>query len=144
MKNFGVILLSHGKFAKEALNTVNLICGKTENFVALELKEDESKESLKIEFIETLDYFCKKFDIVICMCDIYGGTPFNVIFETKLEGTYDFVAYAGFNLPMLIELSMQDVINSDKINDYLEEIYKKSFVDLSSMVSKDTEEQINL
>ncbi|MDO4662959.1 MAG: hypothetical protein Q4B36_07605 [Tissierellia bacterium] len=142
MNNFGVILASHGKFATESLNVAKMIAGNFDNFIALELKENDSKQEFKKEFIEKFDSLQEKYDFVICLCDIYGGTPFNIVIESVIEGK-DFIAYAGFNMPMILELCMLDQINKDDAEKIIEEVYKRSLVNMKDLVYE-KEKEIDL
>ena len=42
-------------------------------------------------------------DQVVALCDIYGGTPFNVITRC-LAGGMDMIAYTGLSMPVVVEL----------------------------------------
>ena len=52
------------------------------------------------EAYETLNAEC---DLVVTLCDIYGGTPFNVTTRCLLNGM-DMVAYTGLSMPVAVEL----------------------------------------
>ena len=47
MGTLGVILMSHGEFAKAALESAGMIVGETENARALALTADKSAEALE-------------------------------------------------------------------------------------------------
>lgn len=139
MSDFGVLLVSHGKFAKEALNSAKMIVGSTDNFLALGLDEEESKAQFKEKVKASLEKLHSKYDLVICFCDIYGGTPFNVILELLLEGE-EIKAYTGFNLPLILELCMMDTVDKNNLDLALDEIYKRSFVNLEMLNSNQNNE----
>ena len=139
MSDFGVLLVSHGKYAKEALKSAEMIAGKTDNFLALELDENKSKQQFREEVLESLEKLHKDYDTVLCLCDIYGGTPFNVILELLMNGA-SIKAYVGFNLPMILELCMLDTVDKNTIPNTLKEIYNRSFMDLDGLVSNQNDE----
>lgn len=91
----GVILASHGEFARAALGAVEMIAGKQGDVVALGLTAEKS-----LEAYETLNAEC---DLVVTLCDIYGGTPFNVTTRALLNGM-EMVAYTGLSMPVVVEL----------------------------------------
>ncbi|HLS52511.1 MAG TPA: PTS sugar transporter subunit IIA [Tissierellaceae bacterium] len=97
----GVLLVSHGEFCKELLNSAEMIIGKQKNVVSLSLKEGESIENLfaKVDReIERLD----NGKGVIILTDLFGGSPSNVA-ALKL-GEKNIESLTGVNLPMLIEV----------------------------------------
>lgn len=99
----GVILASHGEFALAALGAVEMIAGKQQDVVALGLTAEKSLETFEAEMreaYETLDAEC---DLVVTICDIYGGTSFNVTTRCLLNGM-DMVAYTGLSMPVVVEL----------------------------------------
>lgn len=79
----GVILASHGEFAQAALGAVEMIAGKQPDVIALGLTAE-----------------C---ELVVTLCDIYGGTPFNVTTRCLLNGM-NMVAYTGLSMPVAVEL----------------------------------------
>lgn len=42
-------------------------------------------------------------DLIVTLCDIYGGTPFNVTTRCLLNGM-DMIAYTGLSMPVVVEL----------------------------------------
>ncbi len=52
------------------------------------------------EVYETLSAEC---ELVVTLCDIYGGTPFNVTTRCLLNGM-NMVAYTGLSMPVAVEL----------------------------------------
>lgn len=63
-------------------------------------KSLESFESEMREAYETLSAEC---ELVVTLCDIYGGTPFNVTTRCLLNGM-NMVAYTGLSMPVAVEL----------------------------------------
>ncbi|HFD0790414.1 TPA: PTS sugar transporter subunit IIA [Enterococcus faecium] len=104
-KKMGVILASHGFFAKEALNSLEMIQGDFSNarvvslFPGMSLADFVIKIEEKIEELDTTNG-------LLIICDIFGGTPSNaaVMILMKYQRK-DYYAFAGFNLGILLELS---------------------------------------
>lgn len=97
----GILLMSHGKFAEGALDSLNLFMGGSlEKVEALCLgygdKPEEYEEKIK-EAIARLDDGSG----VIGLCDLAGGTPGNIC--TKLINDRFKVAL-GFNIGVGLEL----------------------------------------
>lgn len=99
----GVILASHGEFARAALGAVEMIAGKQPDVVALGLTADKSLETFEAEMCEAYEGLKAECDLIVTLCDIYGGTPFNVTTRCLLNGM-DMIAYTGLSMPVAVEL----------------------------------------
>ena len=97
----GVILASHGEFAKAALGAVEMIAGKQADVATLSLTAEKSLETFEAEMKDAYAQLISECDQVVTLCDIYGGTPFNVITRC-LAG--DMIAYTGLSMPVVVEL----------------------------------------
>ncbi|EOY2806605.1 PTS sugar transporter subunit IIA [Enterococcus faecium] len=104
-KKMGVILASHGFFAKEALNSLEMIQGDFSNarvvslFPGMSLADFVIKIEKKIEELDTTNG-------LLIICDIFGGTPSNAAAMILMKyQRKDYYAFAGFNLGILLELS---------------------------------------
>lgn len=139
MRNFGIILMSHGKYAIEALNSAQMICGEIEGIKALGLDMNESKDQLKEKFDNAFNDLSNKYENVLCICDIYGGTPFNVVSEALLNGK-NFISYTGLNLSMIIELAFCDEMNEEEIRNTIENVYTSSFIDVNEVIDIENNE----
>lgn len=71
----GVILASHGEFAQAALGAVEMIAGKQPDVIALGLTAEKSLESFESEMREAYETLSAECELVVTLCDIYGGTP---------------------------------------------------------------------
>ena len=130
--NVGMILISHGEFAKAALGSAEMIAGPQEQIIALALTEDKSLESLESEIADAYQTLIKENDQVLALCDIYGGTPFNALLRTMLKGT-PILAYTGLSLPLLI-----DLIFSRNMMNSIDEL-KNHILETQNMVLKEIE-----
>ena len=99
----GVILASHGEFAKAALGAVEMIAGKQADVATLSLTAEKSLETFEAEMKDAYAQLISECDQVVALCDIYGGTPFNVITRC-LAGGMDMIAYTGLSMPVVVEL----------------------------------------
>lgn len=99
----GVILASHGEFAKAALGAVEMIAGKQADVATLSLTAEKSLETFEAEMKDAYAQLSSECDLVVALCDIYGGTPFNVITRCLASGM-DMVAYTGLSMPVVVEL----------------------------------------
>lgn len=99
----GVILASHGEFAKAALGAVEMIAGKQADVATLSLTAEKSLETFEAEMKDAYAQLTSECDQVVVLCDIYGGTPFNVITRCLASGM-DMIAYTGLSMPVVVEL----------------------------------------
>lgn len=101
--NVGIILLSHGSFAKAAKESVEMIAGSQKNLYALALTEDKGVADLEQEVNEVYDELMKHCDYVLALCDIFGGTPFNALLHAMMKGR-KIISYTGLSLPLLLDV----------------------------------------
>ena len=64
---------------------------------------DRSLEAFEAEMREAYETLNAECDLVVTLCDIYGGTPFNVTTRALLNGM-EMVAYTGLSMPVVVEL----------------------------------------
>jgi len=98
----GIIIASHGEFAKGIKQSGSMIFGEQEDVQAVTLMPDMGPDDLKAKLEEAVATF-KDQDQVLFLVDLWGGTPFNQVnglFEAHKD---KWAVVAGLNLPMLIE-----------------------------------------
>jgi len=105
----GIILASHGEFAKGILQSGTMIIGEQEQVEAVTLMPNEGPNDIR----EKLQQAAESFDTdeVLFLVDLWGGTPFNqasALFEGH-EDTWAIVS--GLNLPMLLEAPRRTFLN---------------------------------
>ena len=98
----GIILASHGEFAKGILQSSEMIFGEQENVKAVTLMPSEGPDDFKAKLKEAIASFDNQ-DEVLFLVDLWGGTPFNQANTLFEEHKDSWAIVAGMNLPMLIE-----------------------------------------
>lgn len=98
----GMLLLSHGAFAVEALRSAEMIVGPMENVIAIGFDERDRMEDFSGAIAQAIEALP---DGSVVLVDCLGGTPFNQVMRLLMGGPKKLPAVAGFNLPMLIESS---------------------------------------
>ncbi|MGX6970890.1 mannose/fructose/sorbose PTS transporter subunit IIA [Vagococcus bubulae] len=98
----GIILASHGEFAKGILQSGSMIFGEQENVKAVTLMPSEGPDDVKRKIIEAIDTFDQQ-EEVLFLVDLWGGTPFNQANTLFEEHKDNWAIVSGLNLPMLIE-----------------------------------------
>lgn len=98
----GIILASHGEFAKGILQSGAMIFGEQENVKAVTLMPSEGPDDLKAKMKDAIASFDNQ-DEVLILVDLWGGTPFNQANSLFEEHKDKWAIVAGMNLPMVIE-----------------------------------------
>ena len=99
----GIILASHGDFAKGILQSGSMIFGEQENVAAVTLEPSKGPEDIRRQMEEAIASFDNQ-DEVLFLVDLWGGTPFNQASNLMNENPdKPWAIVAGMNLPMVIE-----------------------------------------
>ena len=98
----GIILASHGEFAKGILQSGAMIFGEQENVQAVTLIPSEGPDDVKAKMKDAIASFDNQ-DEVLFLVDLWGGTPFNQANSLFEEHKDKWAIVAGMNLPMVIE-----------------------------------------
>ncbi|MBC8587085.1 PTS sugar transporter subunit IIA [Paratissierella segnis] len=100
IKEIKVLVLTHGKFGEELVNSAEMIGGKLPNVNAFSLMPDMSLE----EYAASIENKLKDKEKYLCLIDLFGGTPFNT--AAMLRKKYDITIVTGINLNMLLEVGI--------------------------------------
>lgn len=141
----GVIVASHGEFARAALGSVAMIVGPQEDVCALALTPEKSIDAFEAEFVSAYDELAKTCDLIVTLCDIHGGTPFNVISRSLLNGK-KMLAFTGLSLPVLIELllSRDQVGSAEEVRQLVETAHAQTLGEIVVEMASDDEEDLDL
>lgn len=128
-KEIGIVLISHGNFAFEALKSAEMIMGHQERVKTIAVIPgmglDETVKKIDEAFKEV-----KQGIGVVIMTDIVGGTPSNAagIFTASTENT---LVITGLNMPMLLEILISRNESLDEISKKICNIGKESFINIT-------------
>ena len=111
-----LILASHGNLAGELLKSANMIIGETPDIKTVCMTAEDGMKGTTQKMQTALDSLEKQ--PVVIVCDLYGGTPFNVatILSQKRERVR---VVTGLNLGMIIEYSVSDIEDENELAEYL-------------------------
>lgn len=130
MTNKDLLILTHGKFGEELVNSAQMIAGPMENVKALSLMPEMSADTFKSNVEE---YLMEAKDEVICLVDLFGGTPSNTILY--LTQKYDVTIISGVNLPMLLEVYMNlNSLNKESLAELAVETMVQSGKNVSALL----------
>lgn len=99
----GIILASHGDFALGVKQTGEMIFGVQEKVEVCIFMPDENLEQYQTKLRKVINRFNKE-DELLCLVDLWGGTPFNQINQIKEEENSRVIEIvSGLNIPMLLQ-----------------------------------------
>ncbi|MEL6244011.1 MAG: PTS sugar transporter subunit IIA [Pseudomonadota bacterium] len=98
----GIVVVSHGKLARELLAATEHVVGEQERFRAISIEADDDMEARRAQIRDTVKA-CDTGHGVVILTDMFGGTPSNLAIKVMREGRAEVIA--GVNLPMLIKLA---------------------------------------
>jgi len=99
----GILVTSHGDYCHSLIKSGEMIAGKQENVVGIALEED-GIETFSQKLTETLNDMVDRFDSVLILCDLKGGTPCNESLKYVLYNESKIKIIPGVNLPMYLEV----------------------------------------
>ncbi len=102
MGKLGIILASHGDFAKGALSCIETIAGKMDDISTITVSSVEDVELIENQMLTEYKELMKTTDEVFVFADIMCGTPCNVAARLLLTQK-NVTVFAGFNIPILLE-----------------------------------------
>jgi PTS system mannose-specific IIA component len=136
-----VILMSHGSFAQGALECVELLAGKQEDVITLSVFLDSDINKLRDELNGLYEEFNRGYGVLI-LVDMVGGTPWNLAAYLALSKK-DVVAYAGFNISILLEVLSNRSLPLDAIGKVIEDIHAQSCVKAEFSQNQEGENDVN-
>ena len=133
----GVVLVSHGDFASELLRTAEIISGKIENIVAVDIPPKMGMEEIHIEVeaaIRTVDAGKG----VLLLIDMFGGTPSNI--GLSFLATHQVEVVTGVNLPMMVKLPIaRQTMPLPELAKYLLEYGQRNITNPGDMLRRKVE-----
>ena len=137
MNHIEILVLTHGKFGEELVNSAKMIIGEMENVRAISLLPEMSAN----EYTNNVrDYLNSIEGDILCLVDLFGGTPANTILGLSRE--FDVNIVTGVNLPMLIDVYLKKESNTGQAlaNAALEALIE-SGKNVSELLNKSMEEK---
>ncbi len=98
-----VIAVSHGSYSKGLFDSVQMLVGEQENFVAYGLFPEQTVATLTEQLEEEVKKTPKGEEILF-LTDLFHGSPFNAV--VSLMRNYQFYHITGINLPLTVEVMM--------------------------------------
>ena len=132
----GVVLVSHGHLANELLRAAEIIVGKIENTVTVDIDPKTGMEEIHTAVeaaIRTVDAGKG----VLLLIDMFGGTPSNI--GLSFLATHQVEVVTGVNLPMMIKLPMaRTTMQLPELAQYIREYGQRNITIPGDMLRKKT------
>ena len=127
-----ILVISHGFFCRELVNSVKMIFGDAPGLLSLPLEEGMDPEVYEEQLNQLIDSYDG--NVFVCV-DIMGGTPFKSL--AKAARTRTLYGVAGVSMPMLIEvLSNRDEMSKRELATQAAAACSEMVMDLTEYMEK--------
>ena len=127
-----ILVISHGFFCRELVNSVKMIFGDAPGLLGLPLEEGMDPEVYEEQLNQLIDSYDG--NVFVCV-DIMGGTPFKSL--AKAARTRTLYGVAGVSMPMLIEvLSNRDELSGRELAAQAAAACSEMVMDLTEYMEK--------
>jgi len=133
----GIVLVSHGQLASELLRAAEIIVGKIENTVTVDIHPKMGMEEIHTAVeaaIRTVDAGKG----VLLFIDMFGGTPSNI--GLSFLATHNVEVVTGVNLPMMVKLPIvRPTMSLPELAKFLRDYGQRNITIPSDMLKKKAE-----
>ena len=119
-----ILITSHGGMAEGMMQSVKMLVGEQEHLDYVTFGEEMGSDELDELYGEKITGVSPDNQYLV-LCDIKGGTPFNVVSRFSFKNEDVAVIY-GMNLPILIEAIVQCGNPDIKLKDLAEYLQQQS------------------
>ena len=119
-----ILITSHGGMAEGMMQSVKMLVGEQEHLDYVTFGEEMGSDELDELYGEKITGVSPDNQYMV-LCDIKGGTPFNVVSRYSFKNEDVAVIY-GMNLPILIEAIVQCGNPDIKLKDLAEYLQQQS------------------
>lgn len=116
-----ILIVAHGKMAEGMYSSVKMLIGEAKNVDFVNFDKDMGQDELKEELDKKIVDVSSGNQYLI-LCDIKGGTPFNVACRYSFKNA-DAAVFYGVNLPVFVEaIISREGKNLEQFTKYLQDI----------------------
>ena len=98
----GLVLVTHGRLAKEFILATEHVVGSQSNIKAICIGPDDDMEQRRVDIMGAVSEVDEGAGVIL-LTDMFGGTPSNLAISILEKANVEVIS--GVNLPMLIKLS---------------------------------------
>ena len=133
----GVVLVSHGDLVSELLRAAEIIAGKIENTVTVDISPKMGMEEIHTA-VEAAIRAVDTGKGVLLLIDMFGGTPSNI--GLSFLATHQVEVVTGVNLPMMVKLPVaRQTMSLPELAKYLLEYGQRNITNPGDMLKKKAE-----
>ncbi|MGB6411658.1 MAG: PTS sugar transporter subunit IIA [Candidatus Deferrimicrobiaceae bacterium] len=133
----GVVLVSHGDLASELLRAAEIIAGKIENTVTVDISPKMGMEEIHTA-VEAAIRAVDRGKGVLLLIDMFGGTPSNI--GLSFLATHQVEVVTGVNLPMMVKLPVaRQTMSLPELAKHLLEYGRRNITNPGEMLKKKAE-----
>jgi mannose/fructose-specific phosphotransferase system component IIA len=125
VRGFRIVIAGHGTLPAALLATTEMICGDVPDLAAAGLAASETPDHYAEELRAAIG---RDHRPVLVLCDLLGGTPFNVASAIGRRSPL-VVCIAGVNLAMAVEAALADGNLDDALVERLIEVGRTGIVE---------------
>jgi len=125
VRGFRIVIAGHGTLPAALLATTEMICGDVPDLAAAGLAASETPDHYAEELRAAIG---RDHRPVLVLCDLLGGTPFNVASAIGRRSPR-VVCIAGVNLAMAVEAALADGDLDDALVERLIEVGRTGIVE---------------
>lgn len=119
-----ILITSHGGMARGMAQSVKMLIGEQENLDYVTFDEGMGQDELDELYAAKIKDVSEEHQYLI-LCDIRGGSPFNVVSRYSFKNEYVAVIY-GMNLPILVEAIVQRGRKEMKVKELAEYLQQQA------------------
>lgn len=102
-QNIGIIITSHGKYCLGAVDSLNMIIGRSDYLETVFVTPTSSIQDVEKEMKQAYEKLCKDCKDVLIFTDLICGTPNNIAVKLMMEKN-NITIVTGYNLAILLEI----------------------------------------
>jgi PTS system mannose-specific IIA component len=135
----GAVVVSHGELATGLVRAAEIIVGKIEGVVAVDISPSMSVDAIH----DAMEGAVRSVDAgagVLLLTDMFGGTPSNI--GLSFLGTHQVEVVTGVNLPMMVKFPMaRDTMPLPELARHLQECGQRNITIPGDMLKKKAEKK---
>jgi PTS system mannose-specific IIA component len=135
----GAVVVSHGNLGTELVRAAEIIVGKIEGIVAVDIPPSMGMEEIH-SAVEGALRTVEDGSGVLLMTDMFGGTPSNI--ALSFLGTHPVEVVTGVNLPMMVKFPIaRGTLPLDELARHLQDCGQRSIMIPGDMLKKKSEKK---
>lgn len=127
-QKIGIIITSHGKYCFGAVDSLNMIIGRSDYIKTVSVTPTSSVQDIEEQMKDAYDELSQDCKEVLIFTDLICGTPNNVAVKLMMEKD-NITVITGYNLAILVEIINKRNCGCNDVSELLrdeEELFRNS------------------